>query len=507
MGLYFEIQDKLGTRSDQLNSCVPPSSLPGFVLCHNYDWDDNGYHNWYCLHYFNQNEHKIIGEFHLMHISGESKNNISGSFRSLSSEFCSLGNDESYYKGLYNIFGTEYSEQVLAALQDCAVNVEIYKRFKDDNVFLSSLRRETFSTERILRLARFLINGRELNDAFSFNYICHPPYNERCSTEWKVSFSNKSKPYQRSIGVIGENGVGKTRILCRFVKDLLDDRADNFRSPLPIYSEIIAICSTPFDDFMEITSEKYTMPYVKCCLEQNKEKNFERVFQGASTIIERGNINGMSLMYNYVERLKKELPTENISDSFKCCTGDISVLRKYEINRDNLKELVSKLSSGQLHTLMMLTMVYENIYYDTLFVIDEPEVHLHPNAILSFSRLLCELLDEFHSYAIITTHSPLVVREMIGKNVYVIQRLEDNNVYISHCENETFGEDIAILYRDIFGYDDSISQFRDVDRGLAKTYKNYDEVIAHLGIENVNLAGRFIIRAIVDEITKNDSVL
>ena len=503
MGLYFEVQRKKGSRSDRMDSCNPPASLPGFVLCHNYDWDDNNYHNWYCLHYYDaEGDWHKVGELHLMHKEEESAQKLKENFRALNEDFCSLGNDTDYYEGIYRCLGSELAEQVLAALQDCAVNVKIYDRFKDNEIFRLSLRREQIETEKAIRLARFIINGRNLDDAFSFVYHFRPPYNDKCISDWNVKFPNTGHAFQHTAGVIGVNGVGKTQMLCSFIKDLLDNNHENFTGSLPVFSTIIAICSTPFDSFMEIDSESFMMPYIKCCLEQNKEETEKNVFAGATNIKNRGTFQTVPLMREYVYKLKEELPTENIDEVFPYHDSGIGVLRRYDIDKEKLHKLIGRLSSGQLHTLMLLTRVYENIYYDTLFVIDEPEVHLHPNAILSFSKLLDDLLDEFHCYAIVTTHSPLVVREMIGRNVFVVKRHEDNNAYIGHVEHETFGEDIAILYRDIFGYDDKTSCFVELVNGLVKKFHNFDSIIEKIGIENLSMASRFTIRNLVAEYTK-----
>lgn len=500
MELYFEVQRKTTERADHRNSVRETTQLPGFVLCHNYDWDDNNYHNWYALHYFDANgDWHLIGELHLMHTSGESKPMLPDHFYSLSDEFCSLGNKVDYYEGLNRVLGTEQRKEVLAALQDCAVNLIIYNRFKDNDVFKGSLRRETFETERALRMAKFAINGRNLRDAFHFKYNFRPQYNINCATEWGVDFKVGVHPFMRMAGVIGENGVGKTQMLYSFVTDLLNGNQQAFNSELPVFSSVIAICSTPFDAFMGVEIPNYTLPYIKSCVEQNKEETEEKIWEGAKAINERGYVNDRQLMTSFVKRLVRELPTEDIRSVFVFHDSGIGILHRWEINREELHELVGKLSSGQLQMLMLLITVYEHVNFDTLFVIDEPEVHLHPNAIMEFLRLLSGLLEDFQSYAIITTHSPLVIREMVGRNVFSMRRLEANNVYIGHCDRETFGEDIGILYKEIFGYDDSKSCFREQVKELIREGKSYDDVIASLGVENLSLNSRFTIRNMLED--------
>lgn len=498
--LYFEKQTKQGDRSDMHNSVKMPQKLPGFVLCHNFDWDDNSYHNWYCLHFFDKDgKWSKIGELHLMHSDGESWNYLPDDFFALSDEFCSLGNNTDYYNGLRNVLGTSMAEDVLFALHDCAVNRDIYEKFHGKDQFRLSLYRDSFNAEKCLRLARFIINGRNMDDAFSFIYTYKPPYNEQSESDWSVILKPAAPSYERCIGVIGENGVGKTQLLRKFIQELISRNPDNFRSAFPIFSSIIAICSTPFDSFMRIEGGDFVMPFIKCSLEQSLSDSEIQIHDGIMAIQERGVLNGVKLIQDYVEILKRELPTEDIDKVLVYHDSGIGVLRHYELNDVELHQLVFKLSSGQLHTLMLLTKIYQHVYYDSLFVIDEPEVHLHPNAIMDFIDLLNEILDTFNSYAILTTHSPLVIREMLGKNVYVVNRMEDNQVYINHCDRQTFGEDISLLYKDTFDYTEENSCFRKKVKSVIGKNITYSEVIKELSIDDLSLNSRMAIRNLIEE--------
>ena len=75
-------------------------------------------------------------------------------------------------------------------------------------------------------------------------------------------------------------------------------------------------------------------------------------------------------------------------------------------------------------------------------------------------------------------------------------------MYIGHCDRETFGEDIGILYRDIFGYDDTKSCFREQVKELIADGDDYEQVIRDLGVENLSLNSRFTIRNMVVEYQK-----
>lgn len=498
--IYFEVQTKSANhseRADKMGSVVTPSQLPGFVLCHNDNWEDNNYYNWYALHYFGPSGEWVccIGELRIMHKDGQAPDHLPQSFSDLPDEYCSMGNNSAYYTAMHNVLGTELAMEVLRILHDCAVNVDIYEQYKNDDQFRGSLWRESFEAERTKRTARYCLNGVDINQAYNFEYIFHPEYNRISETSWKVEFKTKARSFERYVGVIGENGVGKTQMMSSFIRDFQTQPHSNNFLVRPIFSEIVAICSTPFDEFMAIDSARFDTPYIKCCLQQDKVRTIDEICECIDAIKRRGEINGSSLMSLYVENLRKLLPTEGIMDVFYHNGEKFSQLRVWNYDCEALKYMVNKLSSGQLQLMVLMTHVFRYVQYDSLLVLDEPEVHLHPNGIMNFFSLLDELLQLFQSYAVVLTHSPIVIREMIGRNVYTLRRLPDNTPYIEDCsDEETLGCDISSLYRHTFNFDELTSCFRKLVSDRIDEGKSFDEIIESFGLENMSLNSQFIIR-------------
>src|SRR5690554_7214607 len=85
-----------------------------------------------------------------------------------------------------------------------------------------------------------------------------------------------------------------------------------------------------------------------------------------------------------------------------------------------------------------MTEIVANIRNNTLILYDEPETHLHPNAISQLINTLFNLLERFDSYCIITTHSPIIIRELVSKNVYVFDR-NDSFFNVKQLQIETYG--------------------------------------------------------------------
>ena len=147
------------------------------------------------------------------------------------------------------------------------------------------------------------------------------------------------------------------------------------------------------------------------------------------------------------------------------------------IDTSRLSDAYCLLSSGQRHILHMMTSLFSHIHMSSLVVIDEPEVHLHPKALIEFMDALQKTMVLFDSFAIIATHSPLIVREIITSNVYRMIRHDLNNSSIAKVSFNTFGEDIALLYARIFHYDEDDSIFTRLISQRAWKYKSADKLI------------------------------
>ena len=152
----------------------------------------------------------------------------------------------------------------------------------------------------------------------------------------------------------------------------------------------------------------------------------------------------------------------------------------WTVNKEEISRLVTNLSSGELHTLLLLSHIYANIHLSSLLVIDEPEVHLHPSIIKDFMIFLCDILADFQSFAIVATHTPLIVREIANTNVFLMRRNDGGILQIGTVPFDTFGEDTTRLFQNIFGYDEADSYFIKVVKELRNNIMSYDEIVDYL---------------------------
>jgi ABC-type multidrug transport system ATPase subunit len=145
------------------------------------------------------------------------------------------------------------------------------------------------------------------------------------------------------------------------------------------------------------------------------------------------------------------------------------------INLTKISDTLKILSSGQNILLNIITEIIKNIRYDSLIIYDEPETHLHPNTISQLTNTLYTLTQEFESFCLIATHSPLVVQEMLAKNVYILEK-EQNNLYVRKPNSETFGENLTVITNEIFGNRDVPDYFKIQLKKLVSSGLSYDRI-------------------------------
>ncbi len=494
--LHFEVQIKHTQRADYGPAVSSPNQYPSFVLVFNDDWNDYSYRTWFCLYYYGDDKkQQYVGEVKIMR-RGEynTYDVLDKSFDGpLGNDYCSLGIDPDYYSIIFELFGgTVIANELLTSLRDCAYDQNIYEEFCEDDCFKSSLLRED-SSEQAVKEAAFLLGGKDKTAAYSFALHFAPEYLGGAYTDWIVRLLYDAPPFMRAVGLIGNNGVGKTQMLKKLVSDLIMEVKEPVA--LPLFRSCLAISSTPFDGYDKIKVENPRIPYKFFTIEQNSEYTEEDLLECIHIIYQRPLIHRKSMIQLYKEAIDELLGNE---------VGGFLVYNEedetYILEKDVLHEQITVLSSGQLHILNLLTFIHAHIHLTSLLIIDEPEVHMHPQIIVSFMSMLGRILNRFRSFAVIATHSPLVVREMVGQNVYLMRTVDGGIPNVSKVAFETFGADASELYLNIFDYNERISSFYHYVNQIGKKM-NYNEAMRFIlqYAPNLGLNARLSIRDYLEE--------
>ena len=186
--------------------------------------------------------------------------------------------------------------------------------------------------------------------------------------------------------MIGENGAGKSSILYSLAEALHNSDDSMFENEhRPDFSKVIAISYSIFDNLFQLT-KKSSFNFVYCGLrnrdnellsETDKESRLKR---SLDEIVYKHRI------YDYHLTLKEVVDEGLLEVVFK---------QHNEIDKNKFLELINKMSSGQAMITSIITELYAHIRDNSLILFDEPEVHLHANAITKLIRIIFKICDEY----------------------------------------------------------------------------------------------------------------
>jgi predicted ATP-dependent endonuclease of OLD family len=159
------------------------------------------------------------------------------------------------------------------------------------------------------------------------------------------------------------------------------------------------------------------------------------------------------------------------------------------------RSLVGRMSSGHSIVLLTITKLVDTVEEKTLVLMDEPESHLHPPLLSAFTRALSELLNNRNGVAIIATHSPVVLQEVPRSCVWKLTRLRTQG-RSDRPERETFGENVGVLTREIFGLEVSKSGFHEMLQQSVTDGGTFESILQDYS-EQLGFEAQAVLRALI----------
>jgi energy-coupling factor transporter ATP-binding protein EcfA2 len=139
-----------------------------------------------------------------------------------------------------------------------------------------------------------------------------------------------------------------------------------------------------------------------------------------------------------------------------------------------------ELSSGQRLFAYIVINILGAIRRNSLILVDEPELFLHPTLEIQFVDMLKTILSRFNSKALLATHSVVTVREIPSQCVHVFEKTNDD-VVLRHPPFQTFGGDFQRISSYVFG-DKAVSKpFEAWIKAQLDELETADALIAALG--------------------------
>ncbi len=432
-----------------------------------------------------------------------------------------------YYKAISSVFEEQQALTILKLLCDVSFFKENINLYKDWNGFTSRFYRDNSSSKSIIKNGTKIATGSyEIEGAISI-----PLDNLGATFEPLVFRFDKSEGIPQDINlVIGKNGLGKTHILkeiCDVVTGLKSSKTK------PLFNKLIVVSYSPFESFYtnrelsELLSVKYGVAdgvnmkdnplsiddytYIGF---RNADGEFDRsrpISFSAKSITNA--INYDKDVAWWVEgdagKIKTIFSTLSLSMSFDTIRFKTIKHKNIDVTMDGEKIVFDdeneeinyqagvtfinkgdevKLSSGQQIYSFMIPSIVSEIQDETLVIIDEPELYLHPALEVGLIKMLKSILTQTKSYAIIATHSALIAREVQSKCVNVLKEATYGTM-IDKPNIETYGESLEEIIGEIFDdyslkkpYQHEIDNLMDERLSLSENLNNFSMKMGDEGL-------------------------
>ncbi len=411
-------------------------------------------------------------------------------FEALSDAYFSLGQDVKYYKKAYDALAPETRNQLLRALRDVVLDDATLAVATGETVFKASLTRGvSLSTVRD-QFKRVLGGQPELTN---FDFIYKQEAGEKSAPiNLRFQVTAGSMPSTNVHVLIGRNGVGKTTLLNNMVRTLMgqpmgpDEPSRGFlgeevfldRQPLPrdYFSSVVSVSFSAFDPFVppEDRADRSSGPaFFYIGMKKTRAGKSESATATPKT--------SGDLVTDFVASFKSCLSQPAKRDRWARAIhrlesdlnfADMPLARLLDLDdREATRhagQLASRMSSGHSIVLLTITKLVDAVEEKTLVLLDEPESHLHPPLLSAFTRALSELLHDRNGVAIVATHSPVVLQEVPKSCVWKLTRIRAQG-RSDRPERETFGENVGVLTREVFGLEVSKAGFHELlERSVAQ---------------------------------------
>ncbi|MEI6569657.1 MAG: AAA family ATPase, partial [Verrucomicrobiota bacterium] len=433
-------------------------------------------------------------------------------FSILKPEMFSLGQEDKYYENLSRLDGL-LRVQVLTSMGDIAHDDKLWLKVRDEDVTKESLLRYVTVPMLVGQFRRMAHGGARLTP-FNFSFQQSEEAVEGKSPIVLDFFvTPEGNPPTNIHVIIGRNGVGKSRLLGLMRNALIAPGPLAHKSGEFIWKTLEGFT---FANLVEVSFSAFDnsdLPVVATT--PDRGLNYTYVGLRSSSGSARGRLgepksHGM-LASEFVESLsvcQVEPRRQRWIRAVSILQGDpvfkfagvadwIEPKLTDDVAQDKMQKLFSRLSSGHQIVLLTLTKLVETVEERTLFLIDEPEAHLHPPLLSGFVRALSDLLVDRNGVAIMATHSPVLLQEVPKACVWILRRVCKESK-AERPSIETFGENVGILSREVFQLELVQSGFHKLLEDAARTSATYRQAVdkfdGQLGSE-----ARAVLRAILLE--------
>lgn len=492
-------------------SSLGPKPTPGVLLKQD-NWNDFSFQTLYHLYVFADEFSGNIGPVKILRRGQTQADTIQlplGRLEQLSNDYCSLGQNLDYYERLADL-PQQLRQEILVHLRDALAFPDHAEAFYDELGWTTSVLRDidwdSFRRDASVLLERDYTRVARLGLELSFQVTgWSDPFRIRFSAPADSSIyelADGTKLPERIAVLIGQNGSGKSTLLARLARILHASQRDRlspeFRALGTIdppgigFTRVLNISYSAFDAFQIPGLDEKERQQIADDLKRGKGRYYFCGLRDIVRELEEGlsstdgpqlaspsetatdhqrstllkSVNELAAEFQHTIKTIWKAERHGLFDSaLKIVTGDPSfqALRSDPMAAisEAPAEIFAQWSTGHKIVMHAIASIVAFTEAKSIVLIDEPESHLHPPLLAAFMHALRLILDENDAFAVVATHSPVVVQETLGRHVSVIRR-SDTETTIHLPRIETYGESIGEITDEVFGLNSDATDFHQI---------------------------------------------
>lgn len=435
---------------------------------------------------------------------------LGSGFQKLPDGYFSVGQDVDYYQKI-SLLPEQMKGLLLKALKDIVFNPDLIEIAQDEEVFRTSLLRNVSLSVIKGQFSR-LLDGLPPLTNFEFKFS-RPETKKMSGMDLNFKVKVGSKPSTNIHAIIGRNGVGKTTLLNDMIEAItkksistskfhdIEGRKEKIITN-DYFSSLVSVSFSAFDPFEP--PQEQSDPSLGTCYFYIGLKKEGGTLKGLNDI-HQDFLHALKACFSQAlkrDRWLNAIDTLESDENFASMKlKDLAQPSESEIMA-KAKKTIKRMSSGHAIVLLTITRLVATVEEKTLVLIDEPESHLHPPLLSAFIRALSQLLHNRNGVAIIATHSPVVLQEVPKSSAWKINRV-GKVTETRRPDIETFGENVGILTREVFGLEVVKSGFHDLLVKSVESGGSYQQIVREYR-DQLGLESRALLKALVTHRDRGD---
>jgi Cdc6-like AAA superfamily ATPase len=136
------------------------------------------------------------------------------------------------------------------------------------------------------------------------------------------------------------------------------------------------------------------------------------------------------------------------------------IIKSMWFHKKGIPVNILDMSSGELSILFRFVSILDEIEHNSLVIVDEPEIHLHPRWLMKYFGLTYSVFKNYRAHFIFASHSPLIAADVPKESIVGLKYDEViGRVVQFQVKNNTLGAESTEILENVFLIENEVGGF------------------------------------------------